>query len=118
MVEYVGERMAYLETSRPTAVNLFKASRELREHVAKKLEEVEGGAGAGAAAAATGTTPELTELIKRACVEFAQEMLKKDVDTNMSIGDLGAEWIVRRNQEIDPEGAAKRLCILTHCNTG
>ncbi|KAF2710429.1 Methylthioribose-1-phosphate isomerase [Pleomassaria siparia CBS 279.74] len=95
---FILEKLDYLVTSRPTAVNLADAARKLKSTV----EEAAAKEGADGAA------------VREAYVEAAQKMLIDDVSDNENIGKHGAEWIVK-NTEAGKKG---QVSMLTHCNTG
>lgn len=95
---FITEKLDYLVTSRPTAVNLADAAGKLR-----KITEH-----AAAEAGATGET------VREVYVTAAEQMLVDDVSDNESIGKHGAEWIVS-NTEAGKKGP---VSMLTHCNTG
>jgi methylthioribose-1-phosphate isomerase len=95
---FVLEKLDYLVTSRPTAVNLADAARKL-----KKVTE-----DAAAKDGATGQS------VREAYVQAAEQMLVDDVSDNENIGRHGAEWIVK-NTEAGKKG---QVSMLTHCNTG
>jgi methylthioribose-1-phosphate isomerase len=95
---FVIEKLDYLVTSRPTAVNLADAARKLR----KVTEEAAGKEGADG------------DSVRSAYVEAAEKMLVDDVQDNENIGRHGAEWIVK-NTEAGRKGP---VSMLTHCNTG
>lgn len=95
---FILEKLDYLATSRPTAVNLTDAARKLR----KSTEE------AAAKESSNG------ESVRQAYVEAAEKMLVDDVSDNENIGSHGADWIVK-NTEAGKKG---KVSILTHCNTG
>lgn len=92
---FIKEKLQYLVTSRPTAVNLADAARKLTKIV---------GSAAGAQGA-SGTS------VKNAYVEAAEQMLIDDVSDNKAIGDHGAEWILKHSK-------SDQVSIMTHCNTG
>lgn len=91
------QRCQYLETSRPTAVNLKQAL--------------------GRVLAAMGDLPAETspQEASKALEDLALKLLTEDRDTNRSIGDRGADWI---RQTVSRQGKEGQLRILTHCNTG
>jgi methylthioribose-1-phosphate isomerase len=102
--DLIGSRLEYLQTSRPTAVNLGDAVSKLKRIAAKAAAEP--------SASATSVVD--------AYVDAAEVMLSADVSDNEAIGEYGADWIrenteagVRRSK--DPE---QQLQVLTHCNTG
>lgn len=80
---------AYLETSRPTAVNLFWASKRVNEKVA-------------------GYTFTTREAAIQFLLDEAMAMLAEDIATCRSIGRYGAE-VFRKNHI---------KSVLTHCNAG
>ncbi|TKA75568.1 Methylthioribose-1-phosphate isomerase [Cryomyces minteri] len=94
---FIFEKLDYLVTSRPTAVNLADAARKLKRVVEK----------AGAVSGATG------ESVTRAYVEAAEQMLVDDVSDNQAIGKHGAEWILKHAES----GEDVQVSVLTHCNT-
>ena len=96
----VADRWAHLQTSRPTAVNLFGAAKELT-------------ALAASAAAAPGAT---AATVVAASVAAAERMLAADVADNERIGRAGADEIAATTAFA--AGAPVHLTLLTHCNTG
>jgi methylthioribose-1-phosphate isomerase len=86
---FITEKLEYLVTSRPTAVNLADA--------AGKLRKITNEAAA-----------------RDAYVQAAEQMLIDDVSDNENIGKHGAEWILK-NSEAGKKGP---VSMLTHCNTG
>ncbi|KAI4915431.1 S-methyl-5-thioribose-1-phosphate isomerase [Alternaria infectoria] len=95
---FVTEKLDYLVTSRPTAVNLADAAGKLRK-ITKEAAASEGASG---------------EAVRDAYVAAAEKMLVDDVSDNESIGKHGAEWIVK-NTEAGKKGP---VSMMTHCNTG
>ena len=87
---YIYGKMAYLKTSRPTAVNLFNAMEELKNIVQKASDS--------------------SDEIVQAIVSHAQFMLERDVSDNKAIGTHGADDLLSRY----PEGVR----LVTICNTG
>ncbi|XP_059634715.1 methylthioribose-1-phosphate isomerase-like [Cornus florida] len=92
---FLSNKLEYLVSSRPTAVNLSDAATKLKEAISK--------AAANASEART---------VFQAYIEAAEIMLKDDVASNKAIGSYGASFIQCQLKD------AKRLSILTHCNTG
>ncbi|KIV94203.1 S-methyl-5-thioribose-1-phosphate isomerase [Exophiala mesophila] len=100
----LGGRLDYLQTSRPTAVNLGDAVGKLKvvaQNAASKSD----------ASAAS---------VAQAYIVAAERMLVDDVSDNRAIGEYGARWI-----EANTAAGRKRrsdrhaeLKVLTHCNTG
>ncbi|KAL2816176.1 Methylthioribose-1-phosphate isomerase [Aspergillus granulosus] len=94
---FIIERLGYLVSSRPTAVNLSDAARKLQAIVSEKSN-----------------TPDSTAKdVASAFIQAAGAMLAKDVEDNTRIGDNGAKWILA-NALSQNESAT----VLTHCNTG
>lgn len=103
-VEYIKSRLAYLMTSRPTAVNLGDAVRKLSKVVDNAA-----------------TASPVTDIsIMLAYIQAAEQMLIDDVSDNKAIGDYGAKWIMERTPAGSRRVADKTsdLKVLTHCNTG
>lgn len=94
---FIKEKLEYLVTSRPTAVNLADAARKLQKIVQT----------AAKAQSASGTS------VKDAYVQAAEQMLVDDVSDNKAIGEHGADWILK-----NAAGGQDQVSILTHCNTG
>lgn len=95
---FITEKLDYLVTSRPTAVNLADAAGKLRKIT-------------GEAAASEGASG---EAVREAYVAVAEKMLVDDVSDNENIGKHGAEWIMK-NTEAGKKGP---VSMMTHCNTG
>ncbi|KAF2759337.1 putative translation initiation factor [Pseudovirgaria hyperparasitica] len=95
---FIKQRLDYLVTSRPTAVNLADAARKLRKIVEK----------AAAAQGATGDS------LRQAYTKASEKMLVDDVSDNKAIGQYGAEWILKNRAT----SAGETVSVITHCNTG
>lgn len=95
---FIVEKLRYLVTSRPTAVNLSDAAHKLRLIVEAQARE-KGSTGRSVAAA---------------FLKAAEQMLASDLDDNKKIGHNGAKWIVEN--ALRP--GKRKVDILTHCNTG
>ena len=95
---YIQEKLDYLVTSRPTAVNLSDAAEKMKKIVREAASDPE----------ATGND------IKNAYANAAERMLKKDVRDNVAIGKAGADWIVQQSKHLNKDP----ISVLTHCNTG
>ncbi|KAJ7160696.1 hypothetical protein O6H91_Y546900 [Diphasiastrum complanatum] len=95
---YLQNRLNYLTSSRPTAVNLVDASTKLQD-VAREAVLLSSQAG----------------FVFEAYVEAAENMLVADIATNKAIGENGANHLLSVSQE---SRGSKGLNILTHCNTG
>lgn len=92
---FVCEKLRYLVTSRPTAVNLADAAGKL-EKIVTSAAAKEGSTGASVA---------------QAYCDAAARMLIDDVSDNEAIGKHGAEWIVSK-------AGGGQVSVVTHCNTG
>jgi methylthioribose-1-phosphate isomerase len=92
--QFIHEKLEYLKTSRPTAVNLFEAADRLDKLVQS--------------AAASALNP---AHVVSVFIEAAEEMMDKDLKDNYSIGSLGADFILSNSKQ-------EAVQILTHCNTG
>ncbi|PYH90685.1 putative translation initiation factor [Aspergillus ellipticus CBS 707.79] len=95
---FITEKLRYLLSSRPTAVNLGDAARKLNIVVADHAELPE----------STGRS------VATALIRAAEEMLAKDIEDNKNIGAYGAKWIMANGLTV----AKSKATILTHCNTG
>lgn len=98
VADFVTQKLDYLVTSRPTAVNLADAAGKLKKIVR-------------AAAASEGAS---AEGVREKYCEAAAEMLVADVSDNEGIGKFGAEWI----EKVAGVGSGGKVSVLTHCNTG
>lgn len=96
--DLIAQRLRYLVTSRPTAVNLSDASGKLGALVAEHSKDP----------AATGYSTAV------AYIQAAEAMRAKDLEDNKNIGQNGAKWIV--SNALAP--GSSKATILTHCNTG
>ncbi|TXT11123.1 hypothetical protein VHUM_01874 [Vanrija humicola] len=96
---HVGPILDYLESSRPTAVNLAEAMNRLR----RVLKSAPAGGAAEAAA--------LVEEVKTASFAVHEE----DQERNRTMGRLGAEWLWQQRGGKDGK---KGLKVITVCNTG
>jgi methylthioribose-1-phosphate isomerase len=95
---YIHERLTYLVTSRPTAVNLEDASKKLKALVNREASK-----------------PDATkDSVIKAYEMAAFTMLEDDVNDNEAIGKNGAEWLSKNV----PDAKTRKLNIITHCNTG
>ncbi|XP_074280790.1 methylthioribose-1-phosphate isomerase [Silene latifolia] len=92
---FLVEKLEYLVSSRPTAVNLSDAATKLKEVVLK----------------ASSTFSEAKDVFQ-AYIEAAEIMLEDDVASNKAIGFYGASSIQSQLKDVN------NLSILTHCNTG
>lgn len=96
VISWIGQTIDYLQSSRPTAVNLGEAMDRIR--AALKDSEAQNQA-AG----------DVIERVKKICGDVHDEDLKR----NMEMGRLGAEWLWKKRG-----GGKKGLKVVTVCNTG
>ena len=104
MKDSIAQRLDYLKTSRPTAVNLGDAVGKLKIVTKKATLEPEASAGSAA----------------QAYIAAAERMLVDDVSDNKAIGGHGARWIEENTiagKKRKADGS-QQLKVLTHCNTG
>ncbi|CAH9108656.1 unnamed protein product [Cuscuta epithymum] len=92
---FLSQKLEYLVSSRPTAVNLSDAATKLNEVIQKAA-----------------STASEARAVFEAYIEAAEIMLKDDVTSNKAIGSHGASFL--QNQLTD----SGKISILTHCNTG
>ena len=97
-VSFIGEKLDYLITSRPTAVNLADAVRKLKRVVENARSRAEHSG----------------RSIGEAYTTAAERMLIDDVQDNENIGRHGAAWIIKNSVW----GRDGKVSVLTHCNTG
>jgi methylthioribose-1-phosphate isomerase len=98
MTEYIAAKLAYLITSRPTAVNLSEAATRLEGLVRTRAKVTTAGTD-----------------VAETFIEAAEKLLIDDVMDNHRLGENGEKWILD-NSKIGSEG--RKVSILTHCNTG
>lgn len=91
----MGRSMDYLITARPTAVNIFRASIDIKRETGRLLNEE--------------SIVDVEEM-KEKVIVFIEKMLTDDVSDNIALGDHGAKHII--------ENASKDIIVLTHCNAG
>ncbi|KAL8702935.1 MAG: hypothetical protein Q9201_003889 [Fulgogasparrea decipioides] len=97
--QHIYSQLAYLVTSRPTAVNLADAATKLMT-IAEKASKSPNATG---------------DVVIEAYIQAAERMLEDDVQDNERIGEHGAAWIVK-NKPQSPADA--KISVITHCNTG
>lgn len=96
-LKFLREKLEYLKTSRPTAVNLFEAAERLEREISTFAGTLDTSATSG-------------QKILDCYVTLAEAMLEKDKSDNQKIGNAGADFILKGKN-----GSVK---VLTHCNTG
>lgn len=95
-ISQIDEALDYLKESRPTAVDLTNAINQLKARVRA--------VGAGAS----------KEDIIAAYLDEAEKIFEKDLETNLSIGDFGTQWLRLHTGA----SGSRQISVLTHCNTG
>ncbi len=101
-VAYIDARLDFLKESRPTAVDLANAITLLK--MAVRDAQIDGL-----------EHPEARSAIVKAYIEAAENILKRDLMTKLSIGDFGANWLQGEQHHATP---GRKISVLTHCNTG
>ncbi|KAI1074534.1 methylthioribose-1-phosphate isomerase [Whalleya microplaca] len=110
IIAYTDERLDFLSQSRPTAVDLSNAIAHLKSAIRS----------ANPAS------------IISAYVDAAEEIFRKDTETNLLIGAYGRDWLLAHIPSFDngssssssssssngDNGDYSKLSVLTHCNTG
>jgi methylthioribose-1-phosphate isomerase len=91
--------LRYLNSARPTAVNLMEATSKLCLFCEKWITAIE--------AEAAGSSALFSADFQRVCIE----LLEQDVQDNKAIGRAGAAHLIRTLH-------SAKMAILTHCNTG
>lgn len=90
---FINEKLDYLVTSRPTAVNLHDAAQKLKKIVKDAPEE---------------------RYVVGSYKSAAEKMFADDVEDNLNIGRHGAKHIL----EMSGAASSDKISILTICNTG
>jgi methylthioribose-1-phosphate isomerase len=96
---YVAPTLEYLNTARPTAVNLGQAMRRLKA-------VLDAGVEAGKDA----------RTIAEELVKTGHAVADEDVGRNREMAKHGAEWLIERVEK--SEGQKRKLRVMTVCNTG
>lgn len=96
VLSFIQSKMAYLNTSRPTAVNLSNALEELESALQKALNE---------------KTDSCRACLCKAVLDYSEFMLERDVSDNKAIGKYGAKAILEKTGK-------DKVDMLTICNTG
>jgi methylthioribose-1-phosphate isomerase len=99
ILTYIRDKMAYLKSSRPTAVNLSNALQELDDAMEKSLKEENNGESS------------IKDILKKTIAEYSEFMLDRDVSDNRAIGQFGAEEILKKTNK-------DKINLVTICNTG
>jgi methylthioribose-1-phosphate isomerase len=110
ILEYVQQKMAYLKTSRPTAVNLSNALQELEDAMAKALLEENDSENDDEQSSAVSKSS-ARQHVTEAVLDYSEFMLQRDVSDNRKIGKFGAEAILQKTN-------VEQVNLVTICNTG
>ncbi|KAK3711394.1 hypothetical protein QZH41_003525 [Actinostola sp. cb2023] len=94
LVSFVTEKLNYLKTARPTAVNMAEAVTSLTQFVKEMPVD---------------TNPEQAKL---RLLDKIESMLCSDIADNKAVGKYGAEDMISKSH------GKEKLRVLTHCNTG
>lgn len=103
-IAFIDGRLDYLLGSRPTAVDLANAVALLKQAV--RAVAVAGLDDAAAKAA-----------VVQAYVAAAEDILQRDLQSNLAIGNHGADWLLNASTDTTA-GGGSGISVLTHCNTG
>lgn len=95
---FIREKLQYLVTSRPTAVNLADAARKFERIVTAHVHDENA----------------TSHSVVAVFFQEADKMLASDLSDNQNIGAYGARWILERG----PQSGQTTVNVLTHCNTG
>lgn len=103
VADFVKSKMEYLVTSRPTAVNLSRAAKDLSKFVDEEK----------------GKNERDSNYLVYKVIAFGEKMLEDDVTDNKNIGKYGSEWAIeqligKNNNNNDND----KFSVLTICNTG
>lgn len=97
VMAYIVGKMEFLNTSRPTAVNLYNAMQELQQELKRARENLQ-----------EHRTPR--EQLVQAVMNHAEHMLQRDREDCKNIGKHGADAILQNK--------SGKVTIMTICNTG
>ena len=95
---WIRDKMEYLKSSRPTAVNLANALQELDKAMEEAIKNM----------SSTTTTK---EVLCKVVLDYSEFMLERDVNDNKAIGKFGAEAILKKTGK-------DKISLVTICNTG
>lgn len=100
VAHFVKNKLEYLVTSRPTAVNLSRAAKDLSAYVDEEKSK----------------NNEDSNYLVYKVIAFGEKMLEDDVADNKNIGKYGSEWAIK--QLIGDNSNDGKFSVLTICNTG
>ncbi|RYP66179.1 hypothetical protein DL771_007955 [Monosporascus sp. 5C6A] len=96
-ISYIDSRLDYLKQSRPTAVDLSNAIAHLKGVI-------------------RGVDTTAASAIIEAYIAAAEEIFRKDTETNLLIGEHGSRWLL--SNAVPGSSTDGKISVLTHCNTG
>lgn len=99
--QFLSDKLKYLVTSRPTAVNLAEAASRLDALIWNTWNQSD-------------KSDSARFVVIERYIEAAEQMLVDDVKDNEDIGKYGAGWIFLKAKAVEIE----KFSVLTHCNTG
>lgn len=89
----IDDKLTFIQTARPTAVNISTVSMNLQRDLSQLTEK--------------SSCEEIIECV----TTFAVRLLNEDLQQNRRIGDYGAQWLKAKTKMASVK-------VLTHCNTG
>ena len=98
LLGWIREKMAYLKSSRPTAVNLTNALNELEQKMIEALQT-------------SADDSDKKKVLCKAVLDYSEFMLERDVKDNKAIGAFGAQAILKKTGK-------EKINLVTICNTG
>ncbi len=112
ILAFIQEKMAYLKTSRPTAVNLSNALQEVDVKLQEAIASQDSGSSnSSTVAVATSGGMTTKEILLKAVKDYSEFMLERDVSDNRAIGKYGADAILKVTGK-------SKVNLVTICNTG
>ncbi|MCJ1341470.1 S-methyl-5-thioribose-1-phosphate isomerase [Bachmanniomyces sp. S44760] len=110
--KYITQRLTYLLTSRPTAVNLSKAVREL-------IALLDSTTNSDSKSISNVIQTDGARRVVDTYIQAAEQMLIDDVNNNENMGRLGTNWILTKCTGSTSWGnQGIKISVITHCNTG
>jgi hypothetical protein len=101
---WIRDKMKYLKSSRPTAVNLANALLELDNAMEEAIKKM-------SSDTTTTTTTTTKEVLCKVVLDYSEFMCERDVNDNKAIGKFGAEAILKKTGK-------DKINLVTICNTG
>jgi methylthioribose-1-phosphate isomerase len=102
---WIRDKMKYLKSSRPTAVNLANALLELDNAMEEAIKKM------SSDTTTTTTTTTTKEVLCKVVLDYSEFMCERDVNDNKAIGKFGAEAILKKTGK-------DKINLVTICNTG